>query len=140
MFPAGRTGKEPVAGEIHHQDEEDEDEAITKKLRSVLNKLKPRRVIPEGNSTQFENQIPRPGTGYKSYRSEDDLPDTARTFYDAVARLAGLSLSTLVRVVALTENKIRKLEGKSSGGQVGGSDSEGEQVAGEDLMDIEMGD
>lgn len=125
MFPAGRTGNETASIETSGQDEEDEDEATTKKLRSVLSKLKSRRAISDENAAQTENPVSRPGTSYKSYRSEADLPETARAFYESAANLAGVSLPTLIRVVKLTENNIKTFEGKDTEEPGGGSGSEG---------------
>lgn len=138
MFPAGKSGQETTS--IETSDQAEEDEATTNKLRSVLSKSTSRRAISDESAAQMENPVPRPGSRYKSYRSEADLPETARAFYESAAKMAGVSLSTLVRIVKLAENRIEKLECKTAGEQAGGNDSEGEEVPREDLMDIDMED
>lgn len=141
MFPAGRTGSETTSIQTSGQDEEDDDEATTKKLRSVLSKLKSRRAISDENAAKMENPVFRPGTSYMSYRSEDDLPETAKAFYESAAKLAGLSLATLIRVVKLTENRFQNLEEQDARGPGGGSGPEEEEEGfKEDLMDIDVDD
>jgi hypothetical protein len=50
----------------------------------------------------------RPGSWYRRYRWESQLPETARKFYEIAADLASISLSTLVRAVSVTEWRITK--------------------------------
>lgn len=107
MFPTGRTGMEthPQAGP---QLEGDYDEAIASKLQSVMGQLKPRRAISEEDASNLESDVPRPGSSYQRYRRESDLPETAKTFYEAAAKVAGISLPMLVRAVFQTELKLER--------------------------------
>lgn len=70
-------------------------------LHAVMSQLIPRKHNPRS-----DDEIPRPGSEYRRHRSESELPDTARPFYEAVAEVAGISLGTLVRAVFQTEVKI----------------------------------
>lgn len=47
---------------------------------------------------------------YEAFRSVKDLSDTANTFYQVVANIAGLKLETLTRAVYMLEQKIIKWE------------------------------
>lgn len=98
LFPIGRTG---VQTEPSLPSPEAEEEAITKLLHAVMSQLIPRRPNPDSDS-----DIPRPGCEYRRYRTESELPDTARLFYRTVAEVAGISLDTLVRAVFQTELRI----------------------------------
>jgi RNA polymerase I-specific transcription initiation factor RRN7 len=52
--------------------------------------------------------VTRPGEKYRIYRKEEDIPENARRFYEAVARCAGLSMDMLVMAVFFTEKKMDK--------------------------------
>ncbi|RMJ28895.1 transcription initiation factor RRN7 [Aspergillus sp. HF37] len=97
LFPTGRSG-----AQAQHAPQpagaDDEEEAITKMLHAVMSQLIPRKHNPRP-----DDEIPRPGSEYRRHRSESELPDTARPFYEAVAEVAGISLGTLVRAVFQTE-------------------------------------
>lgn len=100
LFPIGRFGAEPQPAP-HQTGGDDDEEALSDMLHAVMGQLIPRKHNPSSDS-----DIPRPGCEYRRYRSEPDLPDTARPFYETVAKLAGISLNTLVRAVFQTELKL----------------------------------
>ncbi|RAH83599.1 RNA polymerase I-specific transcription initiation factor Rrn7 [Aspergillus japonicus CBS 114.51] len=78
-------------------------EALLSMLRTSTSQLKPTKVI-----TGESIDTPRPGSAYARYRTEADLPETARPFFETTAKVAGISLSTLVRAVSQAEHKITR--------------------------------
>jgi RNA polymerase I-specific transcription initiation factor RRN7 len=74
-------------------------------VKAVHSGHKPQRVIEEQPET---TGVTRPGEKYRIYRKEEDIPENARRFYEAVARCAGLSMDMLVMAVFFTEKKMDK--------------------------------
>ncbi|PYH64700.1 TFIIB-type zinc finger domain-containing protein [Aspergillus vadensis CBS 113365] len=101
LFPTG-----PSAGESQTTaltpDVTDE-EALDELIKASTSQLRSRQVIADNDL-----ETPRPGCSYTRYRTESDLPDTARSFYETAAKVAGVSLSTLIRAVSQAENKINR--------------------------------
>lgn len=87
---------------------DDAQQSKMEKVKAVQGALKPRRVITEEEAEEYQREINRPGSKYKQYRHESDLPEHAKAFYEAVAKLTGVSLNTLVQAVFLTERKLQK--------------------------------
>lgn len=97
-------------------------EAIDKKVREMTASISLAKIIPddqagrekgtdgEGNSDEGRDNIPRPGFSYRIYKTESDLPKTARKFYETAADLAGLSLKTLVAAVNRIEAKLENFQ------------------------------
>jgi RNA polymerase I-specific transcription initiation factor RRN7 len=81
----------------------DPSEALERVIKSVMVALGPALV----NSSEDADRY-RPGSWYRRYRWESQLPETARKFYEIAADLASISLSTLVRAVSVTEWRIAK--------------------------------
>ena len=54
--------------------------------------------------------IKRPGSFHRRFRTVSDVEGVALTFLEQAASLAGVSLATLVKVVAWVENKLVRLE------------------------------
>ncbi|PYI04964.1 RNA polymerase I-specific transcription initiation factor Rrn7 [Aspergillus sclerotiicarbonarius CBS 121057] len=101
LFPTGpTTGESQPAAPAPELTEE---EALDCMIKASTSQLKSRKVIPENDL-----DTPRPGSSYARYRTESDLPDTARSFYETAAKVAGVSLSTLIRAVSQAENKISR--------------------------------
>lgn len=90
--------------------DEEEEEEITSRLRSVMGQLKPRRTIPDDSVADMGDELPRPGSYYRRYRVVSELDETARLFYETVANCAGVTLLTLVRAVFQTEMKMGRLQ------------------------------
>ncbi|KAJ9209740.1 hypothetical protein DTO166G4_8649 [Paecilomyces variotii] len=103
MFPAGRTGIEVEPQPISMTDDQD---LLQKKLDTVMGALKPRKALSKEEIEGREDDILRPGELYQRYRSEADLPETARAFYEAASKIVGLSLHRLVRTVFETERRL----------------------------------
>lgn len=82
--------------------EEEEESALNDLVRSVTGDISSRKVIRRSTN----EDLPRPGAMYARYRMEADLPETAKVFYETVAKVAGLSLKSLIRSVSQAESKI----------------------------------
>lgn len=94
-------------------------EAIDKKVREMTASIKLAKIIPDDQAERekesdgeenSEDQPPRPGYSYQVYKTELDLPKTARKFYETAANLAGLSLKTLVVAVNRIEIKLERFQ------------------------------
>ncbi|KAJ6119408.1 hypothetical protein N7523_003688 [Penicillium sp. IBT 18751x] len=96
----------PSRSELQKQPESescDPNEALERVLKSVMVALKPAPINPSEEADGM-----RPGSWYRRYRWESQLPETARKFYEIAADLASISLLTLVRAVSVTEGRIAK--------------------------------
>lgn len=113
MFPITHTGiEEPSRYHILPSDEE-----IDSKLKLIMSQMRPQKVIPseelgeDANTTttnQEKSKVLRPGSRYTCYRSEAELPNDARIFFQTSAKLVGISLNSLISVVFKTETRIRQ--------------------------------
>ncbi|OAX83010.1 hypothetical protein ACJ72_02641 [Emergomyces africanus] len=143
------------------QKEPREDTFLTAMLHNVLGELRIRRAIsavsPSNTGTAEQQQqlqeeetqsksttinavnVPRPGSFYKRYRSEDQLNERARAFYEAAARVIGVSLRTVVTGVYQTESRMKV--GMADAGGVGqeSEEEEGEEEEGEQGIEGEEG-
>ena len=95
--------------------------AVLERLAKVQNCLKMRTVVSEKSEGKQAKAVRRVGSFYKRYREVEDLPPQARAFYEATAKLSGLSLTTLVKSVFKMELKLQRCreeqidnEGRSS--------------------------
>lgn len=100
FFPVGPMGSD---GQTVSDPTEGDDEAMHAMLETVTSQLRPRKAISDPKAN-----VARPGTSYPRYRTESELPEMARSFYEIAAKVAGVSLSTLVRAVSQTETKISR--------------------------------
>ncbi|KAH0538054.1 hypothetical protein FGG08_005316 [Glutinoglossum americanum] len=113
LFPPGRAevgptnegrGSENNEGPSHFST----DEQIIGVLRKVQGSLKHQKAFssentdPQGHKAQ-EDIINRPGSQYKTYRREDDLPLPARALYEAAAKAIGISVKTLIAAIVQAE-------------------------------------
>lgn len=105
MFPTGRTGSEfqPESEMAIDSTATDPEEALKSLLQTVMEALTPAPVA----STQDADNA-RPGSWYRRYRWESQLPEAAHVFYNLAAQVASISLSTLIRAVSNTEWRISK--------------------------------
>lgn len=67
-------------------DQKDEADSIENRLRRLTQSLTWQKPIPTKNGEE-EAEINRPGSFYRRYRSVEDLPESARAFYDKAGRL-----------------------------------------------------
>jgi RNA polymerase I-specific transcription initiation factor RRN7 len=68
------------------------------------------------DESQAEPHTLRPGQKYPVWKEAQDLPESARIFYDEVTRLAGLSLEMLVMAVFFTEARVERWRRKQREG------------------------
>ncbi|KAL1957447.1 hypothetical protein VTO42DRAFT_6015 [Malbranchea cinnamomea] len=99
MFPTDR-----IDGSNINDQDDDEENAISEKLRVVLSNLKIRKAVAKDPASP---EFFRPGDRYKRYRSENELHGKAKALYQAAAKIAGTSLRTLVLAVYMTERKFQ---------------------------------
>lgn len=99
LFSTSRPGPQTQPG----GESADPSVALQRVLRSVMVALGPAPVNPSEDADHM-----RPGSWYRRYRWESQLPETARRFYEIAADLAAISLPTLVRAVSVTEWRISK--------------------------------
>ncbi|KUL88545.1 hypothetical protein ZTR_05370 [Talaromyces verruculosus] len=97
-------------------------EEIDKKVREMTAGIRLAKIIPDDQakgkkenavdeySDEEKEKIPRPGSSYRIYKTESDLPKTARKFYETAADLAGLSLRTLIAAVNRIETKLEAFQ------------------------------
>ena len=108
MFPTGRTDGFTGYTTTSKLSEEDlEQGALVRKVLGAQKNLKMRGVISEENDCKQSKAARRIGSAYKRYRRVEDLPEQARVFYEATAKVAGLSLQTLVLAVFRMERKLQ---------------------------------
>lgn len=106
MFPTGRLGGPSPFTNDYSDGHLEAGTAIDQKLQAGQNSLRMRGVVSSDTEAATEEPVRRIGSFYKHYRSIDDLPPAGRAFYEAVARLAAISVATLVKVVFQTERKL----------------------------------
>ena len=97
-------------------------EAIDKKVREMTASIRLAKIVPADQGAQEKEYdidtteedekegIHRPGKSYRIYKTESDLPKTARKFYETAANLAGLSLATLIAAVNRIEVKLEHFQ------------------------------
>lgn len=78
-------------------------------VQSVQNDIQSQTVIAGDDAG---HGIRRPGQDYVVYKTESDLPEDAKPFYEEVARIGGMSIEMLVSAVFSTENRVRRRKGK----------------------------
>lgn len=108
MFPITRTVADTEVQPLIGHSRPSEKDEILAKVRETQSLLKARRTITYEEAARRDVDIPRPGMLYKHYRSEEELPATARAVYQAAANMAGMSLTNLVAAVFQTERKIQR--------------------------------
>lgn len=74
-------------------------EALPQTARILRNNWVIRGIISEEGGNDDKSPVARLGSYHKQYLHAGELPPHAKTFFEATARLAGLSVSTLVRAV-----------------------------------------
>jgi RNA polymerase I-specific transcription initiation factor RRN7 len=134
---------EPLPAEDPRRDPEHEvEEAQLDIVREVHAAMKMNRIVSEEDAAQLQLdsetpvEIKRPGEGYRLYPRVENLPETARAFYEAAAEAACMSVERVVNAVRQTETKIEnwKREKKRAErfGEEGGED-EGDEDGNEDM-------
>lgn len=112
LFPIGRVEAGTANEEREPSDNESfrhlpTDEHLVDVIRKVHGSLKHQRPFSENEISQSnEGQktgISRPGSQYKAYQREEDLPPAAHALYGAATKAIGVSMKTLVAAVLQTE-------------------------------------
>ena len=110
MFPTGRIDGSDPTPYSHDRMAVEEEEAVDKKLNTVMCKLRLRSVVsddPEGSMGISEDSN-RIGSFYKRYRKVEDLTPHAKAFHEAVAQAIGIRLETLILAVGQVERRLVK--------------------------------
>jgi RNA polymerase I-specific transcription initiation factor RRN7 len=84
--------------------------------------MKFRRPVSDEEIEEERLDIKRPGEEYRSYKSEEELPETARPFFLAAAEVACTSLKNLMLAVLQTEAKITRWKNAQRRAEVTGED------------------
>lgn len=99
----------PIEGETQHPAERLSDRPShlqkLETIRAVHGKMKARAAVAEDEG---DSNIPRPGEIYPLWKKQEDVPERAKVLYDAVARIAGLSMHMVVMAVFSTEMRLEK--------------------------------
>lgn len=74
-------------------------------LHQVTSHLTPIKPIPDK-----DGNVRRPGSKYRRYRQESELPEIARLFYEIVGNVSGFSLHTIVSAVFKVELQMGRWE------------------------------
>ena len=83
------------------------DEAATlHKINQVQLSMRAMPVILDSDIDGHAEHVRRPGSYYKRYRTVQDVPPDAKRFFEAAARIVGLSLRSLVDAVYQSESKL----------------------------------
>lgn len=78
-------------------------------VRAVHSSMQARLAIPDD---EVGVGVLRPGQAYQIYKREQDLPEAAKTLYEAIAKSAGLSMDMVMLAVFSTEARIEKVRRK----------------------------
>ncbi|KAK8172630.1 RNA polymerase I-specific transcription initiation factor Rrn7, partial [Phyllosticta citrichinensis] len=106
MFPTGQPAgqeREPLPS---GPDEKQMADAQDDRIRAVQGATAPLDAVPA--AAEDAEKVWRPGSLYKRYRQPEDLGGTAKMFYEAVAKQAGMSLNGLVKAVFGVERKLER--------------------------------
>ncbi len=82
-------------------------DATLDKVKQVQRSMKASSVVLDSDVDGHTEHVRRPGSYYKRYRVVEDIPPDARTFFEAAARVVGLSLRSIVDAVYQTESKLQ---------------------------------
>ncbi|KAL5359701.1 RNA polymerase I-specific transcription initiation factor Rrn7 [Aspergillus floccosus] len=129
MFPISSNASDTQLNPRPATAADDDAATLDAMVQTATSDLRPRSIIPESDA-----DVPRPGSSYARYRMDSDLPETARPFYETVAKVAGVSLATLVRSVSQAENRIiRWLDEQRRIEYFGGFETESSEDSDDDL-------
>ena len=139
MFPTGRQDPGPARPGTQEENQAD-DEALERKLRTMQEHLKVRKVICDRDAKKSRLPVNRIGSYYKRYRKVEDLSDTARHFHETAASLVAMKLTSLLVAVMQIEQKLIKLRKREVEAQAeyeGTDESEKEDTSDQTLDDSE---
>ena len=109
MFPTGRLdGSEPILASSSAEEARVAQDAHVRKLLAMQKSLKIREVVSEGREGKQTHPVRRIGSMYECYRYANHLSPHAKSFYEVAAKLAAVSLPTLVGAVYKLELQLQK--------------------------------
>lgn len=139
MFPTGRQDPGPARPATQEENQAD-DEALERKLRTMQEHMKVRKVISDRDAKKSRLPVNRIGSYYKRYRKVEDLSDKARHFHKMAASLVAMKLTSLLVAVMQIEQKLIKLRKRDVEAQAmyeGTDESEKEDASDQTLDDSE---
>ena len=106
MFPTGRhDGSQPKTYDTILEIEK-EQASLTQRLTETMGNLRMRKVVDSQERDLEADVVPKVGSGYKRYRSIDELNRHARAFHEAAADAVAVKVETLLISVLQIERKL----------------------------------
>lgn len=107
LFPLIQLPSPTPPSEKSRVEASEKEEQVEQRLKITQASLQWTRPVPQGAGREGQEMI-RPGMAYRHWRRAEELPPPARDFYEQAAKLAGVSVETLVRAVFLIEIKLQQ--------------------------------
>lgn len=104
MFPLTTLG--PSCEQTSRQQEQEVERIATLRAQSTTSSMIFQRPVTDEEALDQQADVKRPGEDYIPYKSADDLPESAKVFFDAAAETACTSVRILILAVAQTEARI----------------------------------
>jgi RNA polymerase I-specific transcription initiation factor RRN7 len=104
MFPLRSLGH--TVGQSHMQREQEVQNTATERARAIIASIEFQRPITDEEVTNEKMEVKRPGEDYRSYKDEEHLPGTAKTFFQVAAKTACTSVKNLMLAVLQTEARV----------------------------------
>lgn len=104
MFPV--TSLNPPVDEAPLRREQELETAATKKAQNTTRSMQLQEALTDEELAGQQATVNRPGEGYRSYRSEEELPERAKGFFIAAAETACTSVKKLISAVLQSEARI----------------------------------
>jgi RNA polymerase I-specific transcription initiation factor RRN7 len=104
MFPLHSLGQSVQQAQI--QREQEVQNVATERARTTTASIKFQRPIADEEIINEGVDIKRPGEDYRSYRDEEHLPETAKTFFAVAAKTACTTVKNLIIAVLQIEARI----------------------------------
>ena len=82
-------------------------DSVEETIRRVQSILRPREVVERSKDSEA---LHRPGSLYRRFRKVEELDGHAEIFFARAAKLAGLSLETMVQAIFLIEKRLERFE------------------------------
>jgi RNA polymerase I-specific transcription initiation factor RRN7 len=104
MFPLN-SQESSLEQNSRHREQELE-RIIIQKAQSTTGLIEFQRPMTDEEALDHQVDVKRPGEEYESYKSEEELPELAKAFFEAAAETACTSVKNLLLAVLQTEAKI----------------------------------
>jgi RNA polymerase I-specific transcription initiation factor RRN7 len=106
MFPL--PSLDPIVQEASSQREKDVKEKATQNTRATISSMRFQRPVTDEETSDDSVDVRRPGEDYRSYKTEQDLPEMAMAFFIAASDTACTSVKNLLLAVRQAEARITK--------------------------------